>query len=360
MKTKDFFGAGVVAFELKGCHLFLVCENGQRTDVNLCEAKVNSCGPVADNKFEILANGTSYVFDESEEHNPSGLTQVAMEGMVGECSCGGGDAATAEALAEVVALLEAIINQQALGAASLEQVGCVTEGEGKFAPVTAIVLAKENEDGSISFVSIGTDGTIIDPYEGPITLKTGGSQLVFKQLWVADPESEYCHQPIYMCLAGGIPDGEQYVCTGGRIEELPVGILTTPYQPSGDKICAEAQAGPIELLTGETTVGDIVAANLPAGFDFNGTVVPVTADDVSSITIIPKACGTLDSAGTEVTIDYVNIDGIAASMHVDDEEGGVNAATAVEVPAGGCSVVSLCFKSCLSKQELAGLTKREG
>jgi len=195
------------------------------------------------------------------------------------------------------------------------------------------------------------------PTEGPLT-----KQIVFAQKWVADESSPFCGEPIFVCLSGIATDGNQYICPTDSSEQpnleiLTVGTLTTPYQPSGDKVCAEAQVGPVELAAGATTVGDIVAANLPADFDFNGTAVPVTADDVSSITISPKACGTLDSAGTEVTIDYVNIDGIAASMHVDDEEGGVNAATAVEVPAGGCSVVSLCFKSCLSKQEIAALAE---
>ena len=185
-----------------------------------------------------------------------------------------------------------------------------------------------------------------------------GKQFVPKQLWVADPASPFCDQQIFMCVVRGVPDGQHYVCNGDAtnpLEELPVGILTTPYQPSGDKVCAETQAGPVELLPGATTVADIVAANLPADFDFSGTAVPVTTDDVSNITITPKACGTQNSAGEEVTIDFVNIDGIAASQHVDDQEGGVNGATAVEVPAGGCAVVTLCFKSCLSKQEIAAL-----
>lgn len=141
-------------------------------------------------------------------------------------------------------------------------------------------------------------------------------------------------------------------------EILPMGIQTTPYQPAQSKICATAQVAAFELVTGgydvATIVADILAAN-PLMFDVAGNAVAVTADDVNFVKVEPKACGTLTSAGVEVEIDYINVNGNAASNFVDLEDGGVEGATKIEVPAGGCAIVDVCFGKCWSKQEVAAL-----
>ncbi len=149
-----------------------------------------------------------------------------------------------------------------------------------------------------------------------------------------------------------------YNCDTNTYEEPPMGIQTTPYKPTTDKTCAEAQFAAYELTPGATDVGtivaDILAAN-PQVFTVNGSEVPVTAEDIDFIKITPKACGTQTSAGEEVTLDFVNINGSAAENFVDLSDGGVAATTQVEVPAGGCALVDVCFKKCWSKEELAEL-----
>jgi len=313
MSTSEVFGAEVVAAVKRGCHLFLECDNGQKIDIPLCDACVNSCGALNDNKFEIVSKGISYVFDPDD----GVLDQATAEDYVVSCSCGTVGEGTSVVLDELLAVITVL-----------------SEG------IAEILLC-------------------LQEIKSQTTEPAKNWQPV--EQWVSDETSLLCGVRVVLCLLDGVEDGKCYFYDPGTktYKELPVGILTTPYKPSGDKVCAEAQAGPIELLPGATTIADIVAANLPDPFDFNGTLVPVTADDVSNVVVTPKACGTLNSNGDEITSDFVLIDGIAASQHVDDEDGGVTGTTAVEVPEGGCSVVTLCFKGCLGKQELAALSKRE-
>ena len=141
-------------------------------------------------------------------------------------------------------------------------------------------------------------------------------------------------------------------------EILDMGIQTTPYQPPQNQICAEAQYAAFELVTGQYSVEKIAAAILaanPLTFDLAGNVIPVEITDLTYIKITPKECGTLDSAGVEVEIDFIKVNDTAASDFVDSEAGGVDGATLIEVPAGGCAVVDVCFKKCMTKQEVAAL-----
>lgn len=146
--------------------------------------------------------------------------------------------------------------------------------------------------------------------------------------------------------------------TSQTYEILDMGIQTTPYQPPQSQICAEAQYAAYELTTGSTSVekiADAILAANPLMFDVAGNAIPVTIDDLAFIKITPKQCGTLDSAGVEVELDFITVNGTAASDFVDLEAGGVDGSTLIEVPAAGCAVVDVCFKKCWSKQEVAAL-----
>ena len=201
------------------------------------------------------------------------------------------------------------------------------------------------------------DGELV-PYEGTECVDCN-KQYRPVDLWVADPESPFCDYRVYEC------DGEKFIYNPNPpicdYEKIPMGTITTPYKPTGEDVCDDAQTGPINLPAGATTVADIIAANLEGlTFDFNGTEVPVTADDIESIKITPKPCGALDPDGVKVTADWVVVNEVNASNYIDVPEGGVDGTVAIEVPEGGCSIAELCFKKCLSKQEIAALGGKEG
>ena len=173
-------------------------------------------------------------------------------------------------------------------------------------------------------------------------------------LWVSDPESPFCDYRIYEC------EGDKYIYnpTTCEYEILPMGIQTTPYQPTGELVCREAQYGAYELTAGATDVATLVADILgvnPLTYNLNGVTVPVDAADIDYVKITPKACGTFNSAGDEVLVDFIDVNGVAASNFVDLSEGGVDGATAIEIPVGGCAVVDVCFKKCWTKQEVAAI-----
>ena len=266
-----------------------------------------------------------------------------------------------------MALVDIIVdptNPVGSGSGGIGVIGCLYEGEGKERTVThKVFLCKETEENPephLGLVSL-LDGSIEQPWSGEFSDCENDRQIIFLNQWVENQDSEFCGEPIFQCVVNGVPVGKCFIFTGDESKttlEIPVGVTTTPYQPSGDKQCKEAQIGPFELLPGATDVGTIVADALaanPINFDFGGPIVPVTADDIDDVKIIPKKCGTQNSAGDEINADFVNINGIAASYHHDDANGGIDATTEVEVPETGCSVVTLCFKNCLGKQEIAAL-----
>lgn len=250
---------------------------------------------------------------------------------------------------------EAIASIDLPDSAGVTQIGCV-KGESKGDDPIGVVLACKDADGNLDrLVMVPLDGSAnVDPYEGPFSLNCGPAVYTPVDLWVDDQESPLCGYRVYIC------DGEKFILnpTTCEYELLPMGIQTTPYQPTGDDVCREAQYGAYELTAGATDVAtlvaDILAAN-PLTYDLNGVAVPVEAADVNYIKITPKACGTFNSAGDEVLVDFIDVNGVAASNFIDPSDGGVDGATAIEVPVGGCAVVDVCFKKCWTKQEVAAI-----
>ena len=256
----------------------------------------------------------------------------------------------AEGMTSVLACLE-IIKSNPIASIDGDAVSlnkCTPDGR-------PLIFCKKTDTitGEVSFETfVLEDGTLV-PHAGTECVECNKQYNPIDQ-WVSDPTSEFCDYRVYEC------DGEKFIFNPitCEYENIPMGTITTPYQPTGEDVCDDAQTGPFNLLVGATTVGDIVAGQL-AGlvFDLNGTEVPVTAEDVESIKITPKPCGALDPDGAEVTADWIIVNEVNASNYIDVPEGGVDLDVAVEVPAGGCAVAEICFKSCLSKQEIAALSK---
>lgn len=173
---------------------------------------------------------------------------------------------------------------------------------------------------------------------------------------------DFCGYPtFYRVENGSVVPGQCFVFNDQtcNFQEIPVGTTVVPYTPSIDKQCFSAQVNVAELAAGTSdtvlNLADAQIAALGLTFDVPGKApIPVTSAELVFVSLVPKPCGTQDSAGNDVTIDYVTVDGNDLSAYTDDELGGVSDAQ-VDVPAGACSLATMCFKLCLSKQEIAAL-----
>lgn len=144
------------------------------------------------------------------------------------------------------------------------------------------------------------------------------------------------------------------------LEEINMGTTLTPYKPApNSEVCAQTQENLFELVPGTYTVADILAAVIAAGsleFEFDGKApIAVTADTVQKLSVMPKACGTRDSAGNEIVADFITVDGNDLAGYTDDEEGGVTLDAEIIVPDTGCALVDACFKLCVTKTEFVDL-----
>lgn len=161
---------------------------------------------------------------------------------------------------------------------------------------------------------------------------------------------------------------------GNLIEPFPLGYInetggftvatefTLKAPGATTEVCAMAQVTMLEVIGDGTdqTTDDLIAAAIAAeapAFEFPGKApVAVTAADIDDVLVIAKPCGTTDSAANEVTVDTfsVNGNGGMAKYH-DDADGGIDGDATLNIPTGGCVLVSMCFKSCLDKAALAAL-----
>ena len=175
-----------------------------------------------------------------------------------------------------------------------------------------------------------------------------------------DPVNECCVPVLIEYCSDGSRVVRDIAYLNEILQEIEMGTTLTPYKPQpGADVCAQTQENLYELLAGTYTVQDILDAMIAdAGlqFEFDGkTPIPVLAENAQKIDIVAKACGTFDSAGNEITVDYFEVDGNALSAYSDDEEGGVSLDAAIVIPDGACALVNACFKLCVSKQEFAAL-----
>lgn len=138
-----------------------------------------------------------------------------------------------------------------------------------------------------------------------------------------------------------------------------MGANFTTYKPTADSVqCRTAQVTTFEVVPGTYTVGDIIAAALaadPQTYDFAGNTVDALPEDAYDFNIVSKACGDSNSAGEEVLVDYMTVDGNNMVTFNDPEDGGVDAGTEIVIPATGCAVASICLKKCLDKEAIAAL-----
>lgn len=131
---------------------------------------------------------------------------------------------------------------------------------------------------------------------------------------------------------------------------------------AADAICDMTQVGTYArdgdatAITVEDLVAEIIAAEAPVFDGFDGKAdVPATLDDLKSITIDTKACGSLDGNGAKVLVDMFTVQDVARTHYTDDQEGGIGIADEFVGPTGSCQVISLCFEKCVTKEEFAAL-----
>ena len=138
--------------------------------------------------------------------------------------------------------------------------------------------------------------------------------------------------------------------------ERQMGTILTPYEPADSKVIRDAQVQLYELAPGTYTIRTVIASALaanPVTFDF-GSISPLASpDDIFNLSITPKPCGGLTAAGDTVSADFVTVNGEDLSQYIDAEEGGIAMDAPVVVPDGGCSLVNLCLRRCLTKAFLA-------
>lgn len=255
--------------------------------------------------------------------------------------------------------------------------GCSGGGDGggnTNVSVTPGLICATSPEGFIGWLETQDDGSLnfIDPFDGSVT--EGVSISDYSPCVGASPadvptkgltptgeyigEGEFCGKPTMWCVVNGTVDTTRcFFYNKPDLLEVPVGTTVVPYQPTdAGTVCATAQIEVAQLAAGTAdTVGNLATAQIAAEtlqFDFNGTLVDVTADDLSFVSIVPKPCN-----GDDILEDWIVIDGNNLAAYTDDEEGGVGLDVPVEIPAAGCGLATMCFKKCLSKAELAALAK---
>jgi hypothetical protein len=147
------------------------------------------------------------------------------------------------------------------------------------------------------------------------------------------------------------------------LELQNMGATLTPYVPTaGAETCRQAQVTSFEIIGDdvEQPVSAIIAAAIADAapeFTLDAPILPVpaAAEDVYDFNMIVHPCGATDSAGAEVIVDFAVVNGVQVSKYHDGVEGGIDADALVTVPTGGCATVSICFKKCWDKAELAAL-----
>lgn len=144
-----------------------------------------------------------------------------------------------------------------------------------------------------------------------------------------------------------------------NMEISAMGANFTAYKPTADnEQCRTAQVTTFEVVPGGYSVADIITAALaadPQNFDFAGTAVAAVPEDAVDFNIVSKSCGDRNFLGDEIVVDYMTVDGNNMVTFNDPADGGVDLDTKIEIPATGCAIVSICFKKCLDKDEIAAL-----
>lgn len=208
---------------------------------------------------------------------------------------------------------------------------------------TIIHCVKKDADGNL----IGLDAFAINPATGAAEPYSGECVKCNKQynkvdLWVADPESEFCGYRVYEC------DGEKFVFnpTTCKYETLPEMLkVTTTNAGNSAKVCETLDVQLEITEPTEGTAADLIADAIAAGLTFPTYGAPAAED---ALAITGQAAGPVVYGGQ--TGDCI----------ADTE--GVSASTAFDFTDPTCLPANLnvCFRKCLSAAEVKALPEGEG
>ena len=222
-----------------------------------------------------------------------------------------------------------------------------------------------NSDGTYDFVAEGFPPVIQSGVEAsdfqpcpqsPIAISTPPGK-VLTGLFIEDDSvlkdssgNPLCGRPIHFDQSSG-----QYCVlnqTTDQFEEIPLTTDFTPYQEGDEpKSCFSAQVEVVEVREFTGTLEELFALAAPGlAFDVDGTQVPVTIEDVTSLGIVAKPCD--EEAEPPITEGFFRFNGQKGTKLNDSS---VDPNATVAISADACTLVSICAEKCWTKSEIAAL-----